>query len=81
MELKSRLDPRKFNGGVFLGLGGVVVKSHGGTDGYGFSNALKVALNMARSDYAEHIARNLEKLARTINKSDKAGTKQEGVSV
>ena len=35
-ELKSRMDPRKFNGGVFLGLGGVVVKSHGGTDGFGF---------------------------------------------
>jgi len=65
-ELRSRMDPRKFNGGVFLGLGGVVVKSHGGTDGYGFSNALSVALNMARSNYAQSIAVNLEKLAKSI---------------
>ncbi|PHS26053.1 MAG: phosphate acyltransferase [Robiginitomaculum sp.] len=65
-ELKSRMDPRKFNGGVFLGLGGVVVKSHGGTDGFGFYNAVQVALNMARSDYAQSIAINLEKLANSI---------------
>ncbi len=80
-ELKSRLDPRKFNGGVFLGLGGVVVKSHGGTDGYGFSNALKVALNMSRSDYAARIAGNLEKLAKVLEKPEKAQAKKEGVSV
>jgi phosphate acyltransferase len=70
-ELRSRMDPRKFNGGVFLGLGGVVVKSHGGTDGFGFSNALKVALNMARSDYAAQIAVNLEKLASSIANASK----------
>ncbi len=70
-ELRSRMDPRKFNGGVFLGLGGVVVKSHGGTDGYGFSNALRVALNMARSDYAHSIASNLEKLALAISTAEK----------
>ena len=35
--LKDRLDPRKVNGGVFLGLDGVVIKSHGGTDGVGFA--------------------------------------------
>ncbi len=73
-ELKSRMDPRKFNGGVFLGLGGVVVKSHGGTDGYGFFNALGVALNMARSDYAARIAVNLEKLATGITKANEADT-------
>lgn len=66
-KLRARMDPRKFNGGVFLGLGGVVVKSHGGTDGVGFANALKVALNMARSDYAGHIAVNLEKLATSLD--------------
>ncbi len=75
-ELKSRMDPRKFNGGVFLGLGGVVVKSHGGTDGYGFSNALNVALNMARSDYAEHIAINLEELAKVTSKVEQEGVSQ-----
>ncbi len=68
-KLRAKMDPRKFNGGVFLGLGGLVVKSHGGTDGLGFSNALKVALNLARSDYAEHVAGNLKKLAEANTQS------------
>ncbi len=67
-RMRARMDPRKFNGGVFLGLGGVVVKSHGGTDGLGFANALKVALRMARFDYSGHVAGNLQQLA------DNAGT-------
>ncbi len=66
-RLRARMDPRKFNGGVFLGLGGVVVKSHGGTDGTGFANALNVALDMARSGYARQIAANLEKLAASLD--------------
>lgn len=76
--LKAKMDPRKFNGGVFLGLGGLVVKSHGGTDGIGFSNALKVALNLAQSDYAEHVATNLEKLVEANARSKAAS--MEGVS-
>ena len=39
---KDRMDPRKHNGGVFLGLNGVVVKSHGGTDALGFATAIDV---------------------------------------
>ena len=42
--LRDRMDPRKHNGGVFLGLNGVVVKSHGGTDALGFATAIDVAL-------------------------------------
>ena len=48
--LKEKLDPRKVNGGVFLGLNGVVVKSHGGTDAEGFAAAIAVARDMARND-------------------------------
>ena len=46
--LRDRLDPRKVNGGVFLGLEGVVVKSHGGTDAVGFASAVDMAHDMAQ---------------------------------
>ena len=44
--LKDRLDPRLYNGGVFLGLNGVCVKSHGGTDAVGYANAIAVTIEM-----------------------------------
>ena len=57
--LKSKMDPRSVNGGVFLGLNGIVVKSHGNTDGLGFSNALHVANKMAKSGYIHEIEERL----------------------
>ena len=45
--LRDKMDPRKVNGGVFLGLDGVVIKSHGGTDALGFASAIDVAYDMA----------------------------------
>lgn len=62
-SLKDRMDPRSVNGGVFLGLGGGVVKSHGGTDGEGFATALRIAYEMGRSHYREEVARTLQRLA------------------
>ncbi len=47
---KQRLDPRRFNGAIFLGLRGVVVKSHGGTDAEGFTFALEEAYHEAKAD-------------------------------
>ena len=47
--LKSKLDPRKFNGAILLGLRGIVIKSHGGTDDVGFSYALEEAYHEAKS--------------------------------
>jgi len=47
--LRRKLDPRASNGGIFLGLDGVVVKSHGGTDELGFASALDMAIAMARA--------------------------------
>ena len=44
--LRDRLDPRAYNGAMFLGVNGVAVKSHGGTDHKGFANALGVAADM-----------------------------------
>jgi len=47
---RNKLDPRKFNGAIFLGLRGVVVKSHGGTDAVGFAYALEEAFHEAKAD-------------------------------
>ena len=45
-NLRARVDPRRYNGAVFLGLDGIAVKSHGGTDALGFANAIGVAADM-----------------------------------
>jgi glycerol-3-phosphate acyltransferase PlsX len=47
--LKEKMDPRQLNGGIFLGLNGIVVKSHGGTDATGFASAIDLAYEMASS--------------------------------
>ena len=51
MRCARKLDPRASNGGIFLGLNGVVVKSHGGTDALGFASALDMAIDMAEGRY------------------------------
>lgn len=54
--LRERMDPRKHNGGVFLGLNGIVVKSHGGTDALGFATAVDVGIEMIRNGLVAKIA-------------------------
>lgn len=54
-RLKEKMDPRKVNGGVFLGLNGMVIKSHGGTDAEGFASAVELAREMARHDLPKQI--------------------------
>ena len=49
--MKDRVDPRKYNGAVLLGLNGIVVKSHGGTDEEGFANAVNVAYEMVKGNF------------------------------
>lgn len=61
-RLRRRIDPRRVNGGVFLGLNGTVVKSHGDADAVGFAAALGLAVKMARSDFSAHASRQLTKL-------------------
>ncbi len=46
--LREKMDPRSVNGGVFLGLDGVVIKSHGGTDAVGYAGAIGVGYDMVR---------------------------------
>lgn len=60
-RLHQRIDPRRVNGGVFLGLNGLVVKSHGGADATGFAAAVKLAVKMARANFARRIADEVEK--------------------
>lgn len=63
-KLRARMDPGTFNGALFLGLNGLVVKSHGSANGSGFAAAIGVAEKLARSHYREEIASNLARLSR-----------------
>ncbi len=53
--LKNKMDPRNNNGGIFLGLNGIVIKSHGGTDEIGFKSALELAYEMAQDNLLDKI--------------------------
>lgn len=66
-KLKLRADPRRYNGAMFLGLQGVCVKSHGGTDAVGFANAIGVAYNLVDRQFNQRIG---EELARHYGASN-----------
>ncbi|HSF90587.1 MAG TPA: phosphate acyltransferase PlsX [Paracoccaceae bacterium] len=55
-RLQQRIDPRRVNGGVFLGLNGTVVKSHGSADATGVAAAVRLAFNLAKSGFSEKLA-------------------------
>jgi glycerol-3-phosphate acyltransferase PlsX len=55
-RLTKRIDPRRVNGGVFLGLNGTVVKSHGSADATGMSAAIKLAFKLSQSGFTERLA-------------------------
>jgi glycerol-3-phosphate acyltransferase PlsX len=62
-KLRARVDPRRYNGGMFLGLSGVCVKSHGGTDAFGFANAIGVAVDLVAEGFNDRIQEELKRLA------------------
>jgi glycerol-3-phosphate acyltransferase PlsX len=62
-KLRARLDPRYYNGAVFLGVNGIVVKSHGGTDALGFATAIGVAVDMIQHGFIANMKREFEKAA------------------
>src|SRR6201989_3309620 len=64
--LRRRLDPRAANGGIFLGLKGVVVKSHGGTDAIGFASALDMAISVVKADINTRIAAERARLSALV---------------
>ena len=61
-RLRTWLDPRRYNGAVMLGLNGVVVKSHGGTDAEGFAHAVDVAMDMVTHGFNEKIRAGLAQI-------------------
>lgn len=63
-RMKKKIDPRRVNGGVFLGLNGAVVKSHGGADATGIGAAIKLAATMGRTAFPQRVAEQVAKLAR-----------------
>ncbi len=62
-KVRERTDPRRYNGAVFLGLNGIAVKSHGGTDSLGFANAIGVANDMAVHGFIDRVKGELAELA------------------
>ena len=58
-KFKNKLDPRKYNGAIFLGLDSPVVKSHGGTDFIGFSNSLDVCHRIVKGNLIKKIKQNI----------------------
>ncbi|MBR2137387.1 MAG: phosphate acyltransferase PlsX [Alphaproteobacteria bacterium] len=59
-NLKKSMDPRKYNGAMFVGLNGLSVKSHGGTDALGFSYAINNAAKLVRQDFVQTIRNEVE---------------------
>jgi glycerol-3-phosphate acyltransferase PlsX len=64
--LRRKMDPRTVNGGVFLGLNGIVIKSHGGTDEIGVKSALGLAYEMARSRLMDKVAEGMRRFPRPL---------------
>jgi len=62
-KLALRIDPRRYNGAMFLGLAGIAVKSHGSTDAFGFANAIGVAIDMKVNGFLEKIRDELARLS------------------
>jgi glycerol-3-phosphate acyltransferase PlsX len=65
--LRRKLDPRAYGGGIFLGLNGVVVKAHGGTDALGFASALDMAVDMTEAGIIARIISDHAAVAAALN--------------
>ena len=77
-KLKDRIDPSSANGGVLLGLNGLVLKSHGGAAAKGVASAVSMAANLARHPFQEEVSATLtrvrERAAKTLSETDAALT-------
>ena len=71
-RLRETLDPRRYNGAVFLGLNGVVVKSHGGADAESFAHAIDVAMDMITNDFNQRIKTGLAAMDQAMLASEPA---------
>lgn len=61
-RFKKKVDPRRYNGGVFLGLNGLCIKSHGGVDALGFSTAVVLAVRLAQHGYIKKVSEEIGRL-------------------
>ena len=61
-KFKDKLDPRKYNGAIFLGLNGPVVKSHGGIDSIGFYYSIDLCYKIIKGNLMSQIKKNLKHL-------------------
>ncbi|HEX3918411.1 MAG TPA: phosphate acyltransferase PlsX [Caulobacteraceae bacterium] len=67
-RMAARFDPSSINAAPFLGLNGIVVKTHGGADARGFATAIKLAADLAATDFVAQIDRNLKTLTAQLPK-------------
>lgn len=72
--LRARVDPRRYNGAIFMGLNGICVKSHGGTDAFGFANAIGVAVDMVANGAIEKMKQEFEQMTATLDASQTAAS-------
>jgi len=77
-RLRKRIDPRRVNGGVFLGLNGTVVKSHGSADPTGIAAALKLAYRLAESGFSDRLAARVASAAAVTQDAATSGPKSAG---
>lgn len=67
--LKDKMDPRHANGGIFLGLQGIVIKSHGGADAIGFASAVDLGYDMAKSGLVRSISEDVESFQNALQQA------------
>lgn len=72
--LRARVDPRRYNGAIFMGLNGICIKSHGGTDAFGFANAIGVAVDMVANGAIEKMKQDFAQVMATPGASETAAS-------
>ena len=73
-SFRMRMDPRRYNGAMFVGLNGICVKSHGGTDALGFANAIQVAHDLITNSFNESIKADCAQLVKALESPDEIVT-------
>ncbi|MDZ4113060.1 MAG: phosphate acyltransferase, partial [Brevundimonas sp.] len=73
-RMRQKIDPSAINGGPLLGLNGIVVKSHGGADAKGFGNAIRVAVELGRSDYLTRVSESFSRLTAVLEEQPSASS-------
>jgi glycerol-3-phosphate acyltransferase PlsX len=66
-RVRSMINPNAYNGAVFLGLNGISVKSHGGTNAFGYANAIGVAADMVKNGYLPEVSQAIAKANLILN--------------